>query len=321
MAKNKISQWSQNRTSNTDVGGIGLTDSDSAGNLRDAIQEMMKQVSDTNAGDSPLDDTFTIMNATDNTKEVAISAENVAPGTKRTLDGEKLYRGGAPLTTIYTASGTHTLNPATIYFQIEAVGGGGGGGGVDGQGAGSAAAASGGGSGFYGKTGLILASTITPDIDGNRVGTVTIGAAGAASGASASNGGNGTFTRWADGANLTFWGGGRGGVGVAAETTTHGVAEPPDPATTSGVAVYGSAQHNTCGIVTEASAGPIAKNAYGGIGAGSAFGTGGQGGYQAEAGSVGTGYGAGGGGAAVREVSTNYAGGAGTAGLLIVMEW
>jgi hypothetical protein len=321
MSKDTIPDFSATSTSNTDVGGVGITDADSAKNLRDAIQQLMRILKRTNDGTTPLDDVFAVRNVTDTTKTVHISAANVPTGTDRSLDAEALFRNGAWLETIYTASGTHTFQAKSRYFQIWAVGGGGGGGGVDGQGAGTKAAASGGGSGFYAVSAILAKGAI-------ETGTVTIGASGGGgAGSSGSSGTNGGNTTWSDGTNSLTWGGGKGGLGAIADTGTAALAGPPNRATASAT-LLGTSSRSTVGSLTTApSASPdFVPVANGGLGGDSQWGQGGAGGQGAgtgggSAGGDAFGYGAGGGGAAVTEVNTNYAGGAGTPGILIVREW
>lgn len=317
MAKNSIPEFDANPDGNTDIGGIGLTGNDSAGNLVRGFKKFMAIGKTTSDGTTPLDDTFTVRNAADTTKQAKISAANVPAGTTRSLDAEALFRSGAPLETRITASGTHTFAAKTRWYQIEGVGGGGGGGGADGQGIARLAAASGGGSGFFGKTGIIHLSPVTS-------GAVVIGAAGAAGGAGGGDGGNGGDTTWTDASITLTFGGGKGGKGATGDTGTAGLAIYPARATSSvvgSVVLTGGAAHNTAGLITSPPSGSSAPGvAKGGCGAESPYGTGGSGGATA-VGSDATDYGAGGGGAGVTEVSTNFAGGAGGPGLIIVREW
>jgi hypothetical protein len=317
MSKDTIPDFSATSTSNTDVGGVGITDADSAKNLRDAIQQLMRILKRTNDGTTPLDDVFAVRNVTDTTKTVHISAANVPTGTDRTLDGEALYRNGAWLETVYTASGTHTFQAKSRYFQIWAVGGGGGGGGADGQGAGLKGCGSGGSSGFFGNTAVLAKGAIA-------TGTVVIGTGGAGGSgtyASGNDGHDGVATTWSDSTNSFTWGVGKGGKGALADTSFAGLADPPGRPTFSGGTLYGSADFDTLGYMkSQTSYSSAPPSATGGIGGSSPWGRGGVGGTLADGGDA-LGYGAGGGGAGVHEVTTNYSGGAGTPGILIVREW
>jgi len=308
MAKTRISEYSQTATSNLDINGVGIAGNDTARNIRPAFQQLMKALADMNAG-TALDDTFALRNVTDTTKVVEISAENVPTGTIYTLDAAALFRQGACIETIHTASGTHTFNTASTYFQIEAVGGGGGGGGVDGQGAGNYAAAGGGSSGFYGRSRVLSRGAIL-------TGTIVVGAAGAAGvGLAGGNGGDGGDTTWTDGTNSFTWGGGKGGEGRTAIST--------------GADGYGGLRASVTGTLYGfSSIGDQGKTdraqffMLSGKGGSSGLGSGGcLTGPSSSAGQSGNGYGAGGSGAQAYEGATNYAGGAGSIGLLIVREW
>jgi hypothetical protein len=328
MAKNELTDYSTTASNNTDIGGVGITDADSADKIRDAEQQLAAAIARYLAGTAPISDTAKVRNVTDTTKTYDISAANIPTGTNRSLDAEALFRNGAWLETVYTASGTHTFQAKSRYFQLWAVGGGGGGGGVDGQGAGTKAAASGGGSGFYGNTSVLAVGSIIPDGDGDYIGTIVIGTAGSGgAGSGGSSGSNGGNTTWNDGTNSFTWGGGKGGLGAIADTGTSALAGPPNRATAS-AALLGTSSRSTVGSLTTApSASPdFVPVANGGLGGDSQWGQGGAGGQGAgsgggSAGSDAFGYGVGGGGAAVTEVNTNYPGGAGTPGILIVREW
>lgn len=85
MSKNKITDFSTTRSSNTDIGGVGIAGSNNARNVDDAIREMMAQLAKMNAGTDPLNDTFAVADPTDATKKVRLDAGNVAPGNTRVL--------------------------------------------------------------------------------------------------------------------------------------------------------------------------------------------------------------------------------------------
>ena len=52
MAKEKISQWDSNPASNTDVGGINISENCPPSNINNAIREVMAQVKDFQDGSS-----------------------------------------------------------------------------------------------------------------------------------------------------------------------------------------------------------------------------------------------------------------------------
>ncbi len=309
MAKTDLTDYSTDAANNTDIGGVGITDSDPGSNLRDAQQQMAAAIARWQAGDAPVSDAAVTQNEADNSKTFRTTGENIPVGTERILDVEALYRNGAYIETIYTASGTHTFEATSRFFQIEAVGGGGGGGGVDGQGAATKAAASGGTSGFFGRTSVLERGAIA-------TGAVVIGTGGAGgAGASGTNGSVGVATTWVDSTNSFTWAAGRGGIGIVAAAGFEANANfPLRPG--AGAGLIGSSDGYTIGLL-QATTPP---KAFGGPGGSSPWGQGGRGG-DTSAGSDASGYGSGGGGASVYEVATNFAGGAGSAGILIVREW
>jgi hypothetical protein len=266
-------------------------------------------------------DDYTLRDPTDKTKQALLDLSDVPTATTRNINVEALHRNGSYVETIYTAGGTHTFATSSKFFQVYAAGGGAGGGGVDGQGAGTKASASGGGSGFNGQTTVITRGAIA-------TGTVTIGAGGAGgAGLSGASGTNGGDTTWSDGTNSFTFGGGKAGIGAVADTSTAGVADPPNVATAS-AGVIGTCDRRTLGYMRSPPTNPpgFVAQANGGIGGDSLWGRGGTGGNaggtgSGAAGGDATNYGAGGGGAAVTEISTNFAGGAGSPGILIVREW
>jgi hypothetical protein len=317
MAKSKVTDWSQTASLNTDIGGVGINGNDSAKNIRPAFQQMMKQIADVNHG-VPLDDTFALRNAADNTKGVTITAANVPPGQTYELDAAALYRQGAPTETYYTASGTHTFAAKTTFFQIEGCGGGGGGGGVDGQSVGTIGIAGGGSSGFYGVSGILTKGSIL-------TGAVVIGTGGAGgAGLAGANGINGGDTTWVDAVNSFTFGKGLGGKGAVASSDgviANGAASGSAVGALQGISREGEAG-NLRGVT---SGGVVPQIMKGGKGGNTKLG---EGGSQVSvatatpaAGGDASGYGAGGGGASVAGLATNFAGGAGAPGILIVREW
>ena len=314
MSKDKITDYSTTSASNTDLGGISLLGTASPRVIKSYMPELMAQLADMNAG-TPLDDTFTRQDPDDNTKQFREDAVNIPTGTTRVIDAEYVYqiveRGGTPrLITAYVASGTHTFNTATKYFQIVAVGGGGGSGGVDGTGAGNAGGSAGGNSGFYGRTTYLAKGALT-------TGTVVIGAAGAAGAGTAGAGGDGGDTTWADATNGTLtWKGGKGSAGRTA-TSNYAYGIPATPSASS-ASLIGTGPLGTAAATNNLT---IA----GGAGGSNPWGTGGCPSGVAFNGNVdgvsGTGYGAGASGAASHAVSGNGLGAAGTAGRLEVWEW
>ena len=210
--------------------------------------------------------------------------------------------------TVFTATGTWTVDNNMRQAFIFALGGGGGGGGS----ATSAVSSLGAGGGGAGSWALKLTDKVTA---GTTQG-VTIGAAGAGGTAGDNNGSAGTDTSIG---TLCVGKGGAGGLGTGVKYVgTGGLG---------GVAGTGdltpTGTRGTSGVGMAAASSVVAT---GGNGASSIMGGGGLGpaqntGTTSAAGGVATGYGAGGGGAANSADNTNNrAGGAGTAGLAFIVE-
>lgn len=92
MAKDAITDYSQDAAQNTDVGGVSILGTASPRNLRLAQSEMMAQLADMNAGAAPLDDTFTVRDPDDTTKTARLDVVNVPTSTARVIDAEALYQ-------------------------------------------------------------------------------------------------------------------------------------------------------------------------------------------------------------------------------------
>lgn len=317
MAKDNITDYSQTADSNTDIGGVGLADNDRANNVRRALQQMAAALARVNAAVAPLDDTFSVRNATDTSKTANIDASHIPTSTSRALDAEALYRNGAYRTTYYTTPGVtlHIYDAESRFYQLIGVGGGGGGGGCDGQAA-SSGAGTGGSSGFYGWTDILA---IPVDGSGEHVKpSMSIGTAGAG-GVASNNGTAGGNTTWNDGTNAFTWGGGPGGRGQTADA--NGTLDNYTPAASSSGALFGFAARGDANSCNNASPPKVRS----GRGADNPLGTGGfphvpsSGG--ASDGEAAFGYGSGGSGGASYNTAANATGGAGASGIIIVREW
>jgi len=85
MAKTAVTQWSATRASNSDIDGINIAEGCPAGNLNDAVRELMVQLAESNAGTAPVADTWTFADPADLTKRVRLDAGNVTAGETRVL--------------------------------------------------------------------------------------------------------------------------------------------------------------------------------------------------------------------------------------------
>jgi hypothetical protein len=85
MAKNSITQYDTTAASNTDVGNIPIEGSDNVANFDNALREIMKHLADMNAGDSPLHDTFVLVDADEESKGLKFDLSNITASNTRTL--------------------------------------------------------------------------------------------------------------------------------------------------------------------------------------------------------------------------------------------
>ena len=207
---------------------------------------------------------------------------------------------------VFTANGTFTVPSAVTTIWVSGCGGGGGGGG--GNVLSLSAQGGGGGGGYPGSIAIKKSIAVTP----GEVLTITVGAAGAggAGTSSLANAGNGT----AGGSsivssgttNLITLGGGSGGSGATAYSTT---------------AVFGGAGY-TIGLavfsITGSTTTPDGGGniGYGGAGGSGPFGCGGGGSSGGGSGGSGSGSGSGGGGGG----GSGGSGGNGSSGIIII-EW
>lgn len=201
---------------------------------------------------------------------------------------------------VFTASGTYTPTPGTVYVVVEAIGGGGGGGAVSGS-ASQIHTGGGGGSGGYSRSYLTAAAASGQ--------TVTIGAAGGGGAAGSNNGTAGGNTSLG---SLVVANGGQGGM--YASTSQVGIGAAGGAAGTGHVSAAGAPGGN--GFYNS---GGTSQTSGSGFGGSSVFGGGGTP-VNTSNGNAGRNYGAGGSGAAAISAVTQ-AGGNGSAGVLVITEY
>jgi hypothetical protein len=86
MAKTKISEYDGTASNNTDLDSIALGEGIMVpSDLNNALREMMAHLADMNAGTSAIQDTFTLSDPTDDTKQVRFDAEDITTATTRVL--------------------------------------------------------------------------------------------------------------------------------------------------------------------------------------------------------------------------------------------
>jgi hypothetical protein len=108
MAKSSIRTYSTTAASNTDVGGVDIQGTAPASNMNDAVQEVMSHLAETNAGTSPVDDTWSFCDPADATKKVRLDAGGVTAGQTRVLAAPN-YDG-----TLATLAGAETFTNKTL---------------------------------------------------------------------------------------------------------------------------------------------------------------------------------------------------------------
>ena len=86
MAKTKISEYDATAGNNTDLDSINLQENVMIpSDINNALREMMAHLADMNAGTSAIQDTFTLSDPTDDTKQVRFDAEDITTATTRVL--------------------------------------------------------------------------------------------------------------------------------------------------------------------------------------------------------------------------------------------
>jgi len=86
MAKTKISEYDSTAGNNADLDGINLQEGVMIpSDLNNFCREIMAHLADMNAGTSAIQDTFTLSDPADDTKQVRFDAEDITTGTTRVL--------------------------------------------------------------------------------------------------------------------------------------------------------------------------------------------------------------------------------------------
>jgi len=86
MAKTKISEYDSTAGNNADLDGINLQEGVMIpSDLNNFCREIMAHLADMNAGTSAIQDTFTLSDPADDTKQVRFDAEDITTGNTRVL--------------------------------------------------------------------------------------------------------------------------------------------------------------------------------------------------------------------------------------------
>lgn len=150
MSKDKINDYSTTANSNQDIGGTGILGTNAISNFDNALRTLMKHLADWAAG-TPVFDTATFCDPSDQTKEVRLDAGAVTAGQTRVLSAQdtdgiiallnvqnQAVTGGGTVTSLalnsgsavtsgtltldvgdcplqhYTNGGAHTLAPGSV---------------------------------------------------------------------------------------------------------------------------------------------------------------------------------------------------------------
>lgn len=86
MAKTKISEYDVTASSNTDIDSIDLGEGTMVpSDVNNALREVMAHLADMNAGTAAIQDTFTLSDPADDTKQVRLDAVGITTGNTRVL--------------------------------------------------------------------------------------------------------------------------------------------------------------------------------------------------------------------------------------------
>lgn len=115
MGNTKISQYSQTASSNTDLNSIDLGEGTMVpSDVNNFARELLKQLADMNAGTSAIQDTFTLSDPSDDTKQVRIDAGSITTGNTRVLTAPDADATIAGLSIAQEFSATQNFNATTL---------------------------------------------------------------------------------------------------------------------------------------------------------------------------------------------------------------
>lgn len=115
MAKAKISEYSATASSNTEIDGIDLGEGTMVpSDVNNALREIMAHLADMNAGTSAVQDTFTLSDPTDDTKQVRFDAVGVTTGNTRVLTAPDADTTIAGLSVAQEFTATQNFDATTL---------------------------------------------------------------------------------------------------------------------------------------------------------------------------------------------------------------
>ena len=115
MAKTKISEYDVSAANNTDVDSIDLGEGTMVpSDVNNALRMIMAHLADMNDGVSAIQDTFTLSDPTDDTKQVRFDAVNITTGNTRVLTVPDADATIAGLSVAQEFSATQNFNATTL---------------------------------------------------------------------------------------------------------------------------------------------------------------------------------------------------------------
>lgn len=115
MAKTKISQYDASASGNTDIDSIDLGEGTMVpSDVNNALREVMAHLADMNSGTAAIQDTFTLSDPTDDTKQVRFDAVNITTGNTRVLTVPDADATIAGLSVAQEFTATQNFNATTL---------------------------------------------------------------------------------------------------------------------------------------------------------------------------------------------------------------
>lgn len=115
MGNTKISEYSATASSNTDLNSIDLGEGTmQPSDVNNFARELLKQLADMNSGASAIQDTFTLSDPADDTKQVRIDAGSITTGNTRVLTAPDADATIAGLSVAQEFSATQNFDATTL---------------------------------------------------------------------------------------------------------------------------------------------------------------------------------------------------------------
>jgi len=115
MGNTKISEYSATASSNTDLNSIDLGEGTmQPSDVNNFARELLKQLADMNSGASAIQDTFTLSDPADDTKQVRFDAAGITTGNTRVLTVPDADATIAGLSVAQEFTATQNFNATTL---------------------------------------------------------------------------------------------------------------------------------------------------------------------------------------------------------------